>query len=240
MKMITCLFALLGTFSTSALAQQGQLGEWEDVFYLGPSQQDAIVAIHLIHLHTGKVVAISSTSTSGCDPNCCNQNCEPPSGQPSCVGKIYLWTPPVGSGSGTFTSASNCNNYVYCCGHSSLADGRALCAGGNWFQGYTDIFNPAIEAWLPNANMAQPRYYPSNTTLPDGKVLVSSGPWDPVARRLWKRPSYTIRPPCLQVTLGRRCRARLVNRGRTRTCSCCLTGTWFGQAATTLAIQRGS
>lgn len=111
-------------FTSASMAQQG---EWEqDFLYFGndPQGADAIVAVHLIHLHTGKVLAI----TYG-PPHDCNY----PGG-----GRNYLWTPPPPNSpgnSGQFQSLPNCHNYMFCAGHSAMADGRIL----TWEQHFTDL-----------------------------------------------------------------------------------------------------
>src|SRR6185312_625117 len=38
-----------------------------------------------------------------------------------------------------------------------------------------NIFDPVTESWSPVSNMAYRRWYPTATTLPDGRVLVTSG-----------------------------------------------------------------
>lgn len=41
--------------------------------------------------------------------------------------------------------------------------------------GDSNIFDPATQSWKPGAPMANRRWYPTATTLPDGRVLASSG-----------------------------------------------------------------
>ncbi|MFQ5649866.1 MAG: galactose oxidase-like domain-containing protein [bacterium] len=72
---------------------------------------------------------------------------------------------------------------LFCSGHSFLADGRLLVTGGNGpappdeFRGIRDthIFDPFDETWTRVEDMADGRWYPTNVTLPDGRVLVFSG-----------------------------------------------------------------
>lgn len=68
---------------------------------------------------------------------------------------------------------------VFCTGHSALASGRILITGGTEAGevGMTTsiVFDPATRTWTSQPEMAQRRWYPTNTTLPDGTVLVSSG-----------------------------------------------------------------
>jgi hypothetical protein len=71
---------------------------------------------------------------------------------------------------------------IFCAGHSTLADGRLLVAGGDDY-GFgtgiraTRIFDPLSQAWsTPHPpDLAYRRWYPTNTTLPDGRVLATSG-----------------------------------------------------------------
>ena len=76
------------------------------------------------------------------------------------------------------------NSDIFCAGHSVLADGRILVTGGTEvargdFHGldHVNIFDPATRTWRKPRppNMTYPRWYPTNTTLPDGRVLVTAG-----------------------------------------------------------------
>ena len=68
---------------------------------------------------------------------------------------------------------------LFCAGHITLPDGRLLVAGGH-IQAYegtkdTNLFNPDTDTWSRGADMADARWYPTATTLPDGRVFVVSG-----------------------------------------------------------------
>jgi hypothetical protein len=86
-----------------------------------------------------------------------------------------VWDPT----SQTFTAVTNQFSSVFCAGHSLLADGRALVAGGYTSDGVgikdANIFNPATNAWSKVANMAYERWYPSTNVLPDGRVIALGG-----------------------------------------------------------------
>jgi len=161
-----CAVLLLGLFPTLSLAQDGL---WEVPFDFGPEGGPFTRAINLVHVSNGsttKVLALSGDT---------DQN------------HPYLWSrlwtpPPVGSPprySGVFESA-DVDSFTFCGGHSALADGRVLHVGGVYVN-HADLFNP----WAPVGNqwnnpfpppdMTFNRWYPTATTLPDGRVLVCAG-----------------------------------------------------------------
>jgi hypothetical protein len=73
---------------------------------------------------------------------------------------------------------------LFCSGHAHLADGRLLIAGGhiasvNQNAKFIHIYDPSAgaAAWtrVPGVEMNQTRWYPTVTTLPDGRMLITSG-----------------------------------------------------------------
>jgi hypothetical protein len=88
--------------------------------------------------------------------------------------EAYLWNP----SSGTFTYVPSPDN-IFCAGQTLLANGSALVVGGHIAAGVglpdVNRFDPATKSWSPAAPMAFGRWYPTSTTLPDGRVLVVSG-----------------------------------------------------------------
>lgn len=68
---------------------------------------------------------------------------------------------------------------VFCAGHDWLPDGRLLVVGGHIApsQGLavTNIFDPVTATWEAVQPMAQGRWYPSTTTLPNGEVIAIAG-----------------------------------------------------------------
>jgi hypothetical protein len=68
---------------------------------------------------------------------------------------------------------------IYCSGHSFLPNGRLLVVGGTspGIRGLrlATVFNPASSSWNATSSMAQGRYYPTITTLPNGEMLAVSG-----------------------------------------------------------------
>jgi galactose oxidase len=99
------------------------------------------------------------------------------------TGKVLVWGDQKGAylwSSGTgFTEVAAKPFRIYCTGHAFLPDGRLLVMGGTSAQTrglrYAAIFDPATKAWSTTSSMAQGRYYPTATTLPNGDVLVISG-----------------------------------------------------------------
>jgi len=87
-----------------------------------------------------------------------------------------LWDPATG----VFTAVPNNQTNMFCAGLCALADGRPLVAGGHpgtLHVGITDtnLFDLVAHTWAPVAPMHSPRWYPTTTALPDGRVLVTSG-----------------------------------------------------------------
>ncbi|HEX5388053.1 MAG TPA: galactose oxidase-like domain-containing protein [Gemmatimonadales bacterium] len=109
-----------------------------------------IVAVHLILLPTGKVLSFGGEG----DPQ--------------------LWDPTTGA----FTPKPS-PSLVFCAGHTLLADGRVLVAGGHISSGRglpnTNIFDPYTEQWVVEPPMHHGRWYPTLTTLANGNVLAVSG-----------------------------------------------------------------
>ncbi len=87
----------------------------------------------------------------------------------------HIWDP----GSNTFTTTASSTHALFCAGHTTLADGRVLIAGGHIadYVGYPNvvIYDPATNVFTSAPNMNEGRWYPTVTTLPNGDVLVVSG-----------------------------------------------------------------
>ncbi|HEY4046211.1 MAG TPA: galactose oxidase-like domain-containing protein [Acidobacteriaceae bacterium] len=87
-----------------------------------------------------------------------------------------LWDPVAN----TFANAPMAAYNIFCSGHSLLPDGRLLVTGGhNGSSGYgypyASIYNASQNTWTQIPNMQDARWYPTNTTLANGDVLVVSG-----------------------------------------------------------------
>jgi hypothetical protein len=91
------------------------------------------------------------------------------------IAPAAVWDP----ASNTFTDVTYTAIDIFCAGHSFLADGRLFIAGGHIVDGQgitnTTIFDFATNSWTPGPQMNAGRWYPTNTTLANGDVLVVSG-----------------------------------------------------------------
>ena len=90
------------------------------------------------------------------------------------VNSEHTWDPWTGQ----IDAIPNGRN-LFCAGHITLSDGRLLVAGGH-VQAYegtkdTNLFSPLANTWARGPDMAVARWYPTATTLPDGRVFVVSG-----------------------------------------------------------------
>ena len=99
------------------------------------------------------------------------------------TGKVLMWghlgTPQVWDPATGGLTAVPSPAWVFCSGHSFLADGRLLVSGGhiNADQGIPDntIFTPGSQSWSTSTPMLRGRWYPTNTTLANGDVVITAG-----------------------------------------------------------------
>jgi len=85
----------------------------------------------------------------------------------------------------TFVPQTGKGGYMTCAGESILPDGRVFVTGGiltplqKSALGFgivnTNFFDPKTSKWQAGPNMNVARWYPTNVTEPDGKVLILSG-----------------------------------------------------------------
>jgi len=89
-------------------------------------------------------------------------------------GVPQVWDPATGA----FSSVPS-PSLLFCAGHDFLSDGRLFVAGGHIKDLHglpnTNVFDPATETWQALPPMAAGRWYPTNTTLPDGRILTLAG-----------------------------------------------------------------
>lgn len=86
-----------------------------------------------------------------------------------------LWNPSTG----VIRAASSPGYDVFCSGHSFLADGTLVVTGGHIADlvglQRASVYNPLVDSWTSLPDMNAGRWYPTNTTLANGEVLVVSG-----------------------------------------------------------------
>lgn len=155
-------------------------GAWEPSFQLGtaPSFEDKVRAVHMIHVFdgtTGRILVLPDHSQSQAS---CGETA-PRSDM------AKLWTPSSTSGAiGSIVSVPLCRSSLFCSGHSAMADGRILVIGGDHPVGLgleeVNIFELGTGGFEWNKDgepesMTYGRWYPTATTLPDGRVLASAG-----------------------------------------------------------------
>lgn len=128
-----------------------EVGQW-----LAP-QPWPVVAIHASMLPTGKILHYAY----------------PGGGDGS---RAYTWDPRSGLFQQVFVDQD-----LFCSGHAFLPNGLLYVTGGNdydcQFQGRssTHVFDPFDETWTQLEDMSVGRWYPTNVTLGDGRVLIFSG-----------------------------------------------------------------
>ncbi len=119
------------------------------------------VAIHMHLLPNGKVLTWAREAADA------------PPGEG--VAPAAVWDP----ASNTFTDVTYTAIDVFCAGHSFLPDGKLFIAGGHIVDGVgitnSTTFDFATNTWTPGPLMNAGRWYPTNTTLANGDVLVVSG-----------------------------------------------------------------
>ncbi len=167
-----CSILMTSNFGV-ANGQPSQTGEW------APPFEWPNVAVHLHVLPTGKVLFFARRELGeGLDPGNANE----PATRNSTP---RLWDPQTG----LFSVTKNQPGFnVFCSGHTFLADGRLLVAGGHIedSKGEPDaaIYDPFQDEWskiedMPNdprmGNKHAGRWYPTLLTLPNGDVFVAGG-----------------------------------------------------------------
>ncbi len=138
----------------SPLPPEATTGEWG-----APVAWD-IVPLHMSLLSTGKILAWGKFELDGS------------------MGMPRLWDPTSGPPSGARMVMAD--TMLFCSGHTLMGDGRVMVSGGHKDDDrgldVTNTFDPVTETWahgLPK--MAQGRWYPTVTTLADGRVVTVAG-----------------------------------------------------------------
>lgn len=123
-----------------------------------------VLAVHAVLMHTGCVLFFAG---SGNDPTKLAAH----------DFRSVVWD----YENGTFFTPAFTPDDVFCAGQAFLPDGRLLVAGGTEqydpFHGLksTWLFDPATLGWTRVADMADGRWYPTLTTLGDGRIFALSG-----------------------------------------------------------------
>ncbi|PTL76930.1 galactose oxidase-like domain-containing protein [Vitiosangium sp. GDMCC 1.1324] len=149
-KLLLAVGTLLALAPLAARAADPKLvGEWS------PLTRFPVSMTHTHLLPTGKVMFFGEF----------DEGLEPP----------QLWEPSTGA----LQDLPKAGYNIFCAGHSFLADGRLLVTGGHEEShvGLPDasVFNPFTLTWSRTQSMNDNRWYPTNTTLQNGEVLVLSG-----------------------------------------------------------------
>jgi hypothetical protein len=169
-------------------AAPGTQGEWNTLAYQMP-----INPIHLALMHTGKVLVVAG---SGNDPT--NKNLE-----------AAVWDWQAGA-----IALQPVGYDMFCNGMIVLPDGRPFINSGTLaydpFHGElrSSVYDPVTNSFTLAQNMAHGRWYPTVTTLGDGRVMTFSGltetgatnttvelytpgsGWSPPYQAAWTPPLY--------------------------------------------------
>jgi chitodextrinase len=145
---LTTSSQLTVTVANIAGTDPATVGEW------GAVMNWPLIAIHATLLNNGMVLMWDDHTTDG---------------------GAYLYNPQ----SGAFLSIPYSSVNLFCAGTVAEPDGTTLVVGGHTatYFGVPDTteFSPAQGTWRPRAAMAFPRWYPTATVLPDGRILTTSG-----------------------------------------------------------------
>jgi hypothetical protein len=168
----------------SALPAEATTGEW------GPVVSWDIVPLHMTLLPTAKILAWGRNEIGGG------------------MGQPRLWDPASGSPAGAITVAND--TMLFCAGHALMADGKLMVSGGHKADDrgldVTNIFDPATQSWTPGLpKMAHGRWYPTVTTLPDGRLVTVAGQ-DSASNvvkipEVWENGAWTELPGAADVEL---------------------------------------
>jgi hypothetical protein len=141
-------------------------GRWEPVFALKN------VAIHASLLPNGKALfwGRRDDPDGSLDPHTCTP---------------WTWDPKTGSEADTANRPTHADGKpvnLFCAGHAFLPDGRLMVAGGHLADGagsnQASTYDYRTDSWTPLPEMNNGRWYPTVTTLPDGRMLVASGTYE--------------------------------------------------------------
>ncbi len=96
-------------------------------------------------------------------------------------GKPEIWNPITN----TNTAAAQPGYNIFCGAHSLMSNGQVLVTGGDSALGTgtanASLYDPVAGTWTSLPEMNAGRWYPTNTVLPNGDVVVTSGEISPVS-----------------------------------------------------------
>lgn len=132
-----------------------------------PVQNWPTIAVNSALLPTGKVLAWLSQDNSGDYRDDVNA--------PHNSTQAWQWDP----NNNQFSSANNLTTDLFCAGAVTNWDGKLVVAGGNLGarlgSKHINTFDPNSSSWSRTGTMAQGRWYPTVTALPNRELLVIGG-----------------------------------------------------------------
>jgi galactose oxidase len=139
----------------NALPPEATTGKWD------PPVSWNIVPLHMTLLPTGKILAWGKWEVGT-----------------TMMGNPRLWNPAVGPP--TTAVEVPADTMLFCAGQALMADGRLMVSGGHKADDrgldVTNIFDPVTETWVAGLpKMAKGRWYPTVTTLADGRLVTVAG-----------------------------------------------------------------
>jgi hypothetical protein len=152
---IALVLALAGTMPRALLAQAGTQGQWRTL-----ANQVSINPVHVALMNNGEVLIVSGSGNVATET----------------LFQAAVWDPL----SQTFQTQT-LGWDMFCNGMVVLHDGRVLVNGGNlrydpfYGERRNAVFDPATHTFTDVQNMAHGRWYPTVTTLGDGRVMTFSG-----------------------------------------------------------------
>jgi len=147
--------ATSSTITITALPPEATTGKWD------PPVQWSIVPLHMTLLPTAKILAWGKYELGT-----------------GMMANPRLWDPSVGPP--TTAIQVPADTMLFCAGQTLMADGRVMVSGGHKRDDrgldVTNIFDPVTQTWATGLpKMAKGRWYPTVTTLSDGRVVTVAG-----------------------------------------------------------------
>jgi hypothetical protein len=130
-----------------APAAPEEIGQWSPSI---PGPFRGVEGVHAVVLHTGWVLLLRGLDA-------------------------FVWDPVTGN-----ATRMNPPEDLFCAGQTVLGGGDVLFAGGKAGAAplgatYLYTFRPSTASWVVRPDLARGRFYPTTTTLPDGRAIITSG-----------------------------------------------------------------